>query len=216
MLPSELLDLFRVEMNDAKAPYLWSDDFVIGAIDDAHKQFARRTDGIPDSTTDAVIKLLVVPGTDVYALHPSIKKIRSARRADTGRPVEVLNQEDMAPRGLYFDGRFGPVRALVLGMDDNSVRTWPMPMETVDVLLSVFRLPLVTITDDEPFEIPEQHHRHLLLWVKHLAYSVQDAETFDKTKAMEFEQRFINYCDRAAAEQAKARHKTRVVAYGGI
>lgn len=216
MLPSELLDLFRVEMNDAKKPYLWSDEFVIGAIDDAHKQFARRTDGIPDSTTPEVTVLPVVPGTDILALHPTIKKIRSARRSDNGRPVDVINQEDMTPRGLYFDGRLGPVRALVLGMDDNQVRVWPMPDETVDVLLSVFRLPLATITDDEPFEIPEQHHRHLLLWAKHLAYSVQDAETFDKTKAAEFEQRFLNYCDRAAAEQAKARHKTRVVAYGGI
>mgnify|MGYP000060525561 CR=1 FL=1 len=34
MLPSDLLLLFREEMADKAKPYLWSDEFVIGAIDD--------------------------------------------------------------------------------------------------------------------------------------------------------------------------------------
>lgn len=222
MLPSELLGLFRIEMSDRAEPYLWSDEFVIGAIDDAQKQFARKTDGIPDSTTAAVVDLAVAQNpdtllyTDVLPLHESIMKIRSARRSDTGRAVDVLNEEDMAARGMYLDGTPGRLRALVVGMDEGKVRLWSFPNEDVTVKLSVFRLPLTTITDDEPLEIPAQHHRDLLLWVKHRAYSVQDAETFDKTKAEDFGLRFEQFCFRAKEEQRRAKHKPRTVAYGGI
>ena len=217
MLPSELLDLFRLEMADTKAPYLWSDDFIVGAIDDAQKQFARLTDGIPDSTTTAVVDLVIAPTyTDVLALHPSIIKIRSAYRVGEGTPVEVLNVEDMAQRGMRFDGRTGRVQALITGMDPDSVRLWPFPNWSDTVRLSVFRMPLTTITDDEPLEISPQHHLGLMKWLKHRAYSVHDAETYDKTKAADFEEQFYSYCARAKTEQARARHKPRSVAYGGI
>lgn len=216
MTSGELLDLFRVEMNDRTEPKLWSDEFIFGAIDDAQKQFTRLTDGIPDSTTPAVVELAVTTAGDTYALHPAILKIRSARRLDNGRPVAVVNEEDMPTRNMFFDGITGTLQALVTGMDENSVRVWPMPREAADVRLSVFRLPLVDITDDQAFEIGVQHHRHLLMWAKHLAYGVQDAETFDKTKSQEFKDRFEVYCFKAKQEQARARHKPRAVAYGGI
>lgn len=221
MLPSDLLIAFREEMADKVQPYLWSDDFVIGAIDDAQKQFARKTDGIPDSTTSAVVDLVVTPDgsglySDVVLLDPRVLKIRSARRGDNGREVEVLNEEDMPTRGMYFDSLLGRVRAMITGMDETSVRLWPFPNEDLTIKLSVFRLPLVTITDDEPLEIPSQHHRALLLWMKHRAYSVHDAETFDKTKAADFEAAFDAYCTTAKNEQRRLRHKPRTVAYGGI
>jgi hypothetical protein len=54
------------------------------------------------------------------------------------------------------------------------------------------------------------------MWVKALAYGKQDAETFDRTKQKEFEQKFFGYCDQVQAEQRRARHKPRAVAYGGI
>lgn len=215
--------LFRVEMNDVAEPYLWSDDFIYGAMDDAHKQFARKTDGIPDSSTAEVVEIPILADglTGLYAadfaLHPAILKIRSARRKDNGLPVGVVNLEDMAPNGMYFDGVPGRLKTIITGMDENKVRVWPAPDADVTVALSVFRLPLTAITEaDQDFEIAEQHHRHLLMWMKHLAYGVQDAETFDRTKSEEFKRRFEAYCFDAMKEQARARHKPRSVAYGGI
>jgi hypothetical protein len=217
MTPSELLAVFRDEMSDTKVPYLWSDDSVIGFLDDAQKQFTRLTDGIPDSTTTAVVDLIIAPTyTDVLSLHPSILKIRSAYRVGEGTSVEVVNLEDMEPRGMRFDGRVGRVRAIVTGMDPDKVRLWPFPNQNDTVRLSVFRRPLTTITDNEALEIPSDHHLGLLKWMKHRAYSVHDAETYDKTKAEDFEQEFYAYCTRAKVEQARARHKPRSVAYGGL
>lgn len=216
MTSGDLLDLFRDEMVDKATPYLWSDDLVFGYIDDACKRFCRLTDGIPDSTTAAVVNLTIVAGTDTYPLSPSILKVRTARRGDNGQEVQVINEEDMAPQGRYFDNRPGTPTALITGMDVDSVRVHPYPSEAVLMKLSVFRLPLVVITDDLPLEIPAQHQRALLLRTKALAYGKQDAETFDRTKSETFDDKFTAYCAAAKAEQARARHKPRTVAYGGI
>ena len=86
------------------------------------------------------------------------------------------------------------------------------------VNLAVFRLPLVAITDDgdQALEIDEQHHEHLLLWVKHRAYDKQDAETFDRRKSDDFAARFRTYCADVKKEQDRARRVVSAVAYGGI
>lgn len=216
MTSGELLKLFRSEMSDDVAPYLWSNSDVYGYIDDAQKMFCRKTDGIPDATTPAVIQVSVAPNTIWVDTHPSIRKYRAATRQDTGRPVEIINQEDMPGRGMFYDGKTGPVSAFVIGEEGDKARVYPKSSETMVIELLVFRLPLVSITEDQDFEISEPHHRHLLLWIKSLAYLKQDAETFNKSLGKEFEDKFYAYCDAATLEARKQKHKTRVVQYGGV
>ena len=118
---------------------------------------------------------------------------------------------------MRFDGTTGPVQAIIIGIEPHKIRVWPVPNETVTLQLLVFRLPLTDIDDDgQQLEIDPQHHEHLLLWCKHRAYSKQDAEAFDKTKAADFKAQFLDYCEQAKLEQRRLRHKTRVVAYGGL
>lgn len=216
MVAGELLALFRSEMGDIAAPYLWSDSEVYSYIDDAQKMFCRLTEGIADATTPAVTALSVVPGSGYLALHPSIKLIRSATRADNGRPVDVQNFENMERLGWRFDGRTGPVRGLIIGEQEDKVRPYPTPSETVQIKLMVFRLPLYTIEGDDDLEIPEPHHRHLLLWAKSLAYLKHDSEAFDKVRSEGHEVRFRAYCKDTLVEQRRKRHKSRAVAYGGL
>lgn len=218
MNTSDLYELFRSEMSDIAEPYLWSDESVFHYADEAQNTFCRKTDGIADASTPAVVQLQVEPGTEWLAAHPSILRIRTATRVDTGRPVEVLNYEELASRGWRFDGRTGRLCALIIGLENSRTRLYPVPNETVRVDLTVFRLPLRPITDmgDEPLEIPAQHHRSLLLWMKHLAYTKQDAETYDRMKAGEFEQQFLDYCESAKKEARRRDFKVREVVYGGI
>lgn len=214
---SGLVSLFRLEMDDLVDAYLWADAEILGYINDAQKMFCRKTDGISDASTPGVVDIKVTQGTDWVDMHPSILKIRALTRTDTGRPVEVINVEDMPGRGWFFDGRPGYVKALVTGAEAHRARVWPLSGEDVTLMLMVFRLPLTEIADfGQTLEIDEEHHRHLLLWCKHLAYSKQDSEAFDKTKAAEFEGRFAAYCEQVKAEERRKRHKTRVVRYGGI
>lgn len=213
-----LLIAFRSEMADKVEPYLWDDEDVFAYADDAQKAFCRKTDGIADSTTAAVVNLAVVPGTDWLALHPSILRVRTAARADTGRDLDIINREDMPLRRWFFDGVQNSIKALVVGMEAHKVRVYPKSNETVEVNLTVFRLPLVAInTDgDQALEVDEEHHPYLLLWMKHRAYMKQDAETFDRTKADEFERRFNTYCEQVKREERRKGFKVRSVAYGGI
>jgi hypothetical protein len=288
MNTTELLEQFREEMNDVATPYLWSDTLVYRYIGDAQKQFCRFTNGISDSRTPAVTQVTIQPGVEWYAAHSSILKVRFMTRCDTGRDVNAANFDQRAYSGIVFDGRTGPLKALVHGLEGHYLRAWPVPDTSTRVTgttvgvtplgassvtlistdgikvgqsisglgiapfttvlsvagavvvltlpttaeipdaaaltfdltvnLSVFRLPITAITDDgdQEFEIDEQHHEHLLLWVKHRAYSKQDAETFDRTKAKEFDDAFRGYCARAKSEQDRLRRVPTPVAYGGI
>lgn len=218
MNSTDILDTFREEMNDLEAPYLWSDALLYRYIDDAQKMFCRRTEGIEDMSTEAICRIEVVPGTDWYSLSPKILKVRMATDASTGREAPVVNMEKAGLEGIRFDGRGGPLTKLVAGLEKSKLRAWPLPNAAVSIDLAVFRLPLKDITDDgdQELEIDEQHHMALLLWVKHKAYGKEDAETFNRAKSDEYEQRFYAYCAQARVEQERARRNTGNVAYGGL
>lgn len=217
MTTEDLFDLFRSEMSDTVEPYLWSNNEVLSYIDDAQKMLCRLTEGIEDARTPDIVEIDVVPATEWYPLSPLVLKIRDAVRSDNGHSVTLINQERMRERCAYFDGRVGPLNMLVQGMDKHALRAWPVPNETVTVNLTVFRLPLLTVDDfDVELEVDEQHHRHLLLWMKSLAYDKQDAETIDRTKSREFDAKFRGYCDAARREQERVRWTNQPVAYGGL
>ena len=212
-----MLAVFRDEMMDQELPYLWSDTAIYRYIDDAQKMFCRLTEGIEDSRTTALTELSIVPGTVWYSTSPLVLKVRNAIRNDTGRHIPIIAVEKMQSEGVTFDGTVGPLKVLVSGFERDALRAWPIPSETVTVTLSVFRLPMVKIEEaDQDLEVDDQHEGGLMLWVKHRAYDKQDAETFNKSKSMEYEQRFRQYCAAARVEQERRRRPTSTVVYGGI
>ncbi len=214
MNSSSMLTAFRDEMADQELPYLWSDAAVYRYIDDAQKMFCRLTEGIEDARS---YSLDITPGESWYETSSLILKTRDATRSDNGRDVPIVNIETAQYSGVKFDGATGPLKVLVSGFERNALRAWPVPDETVTVTLSVFRLPLVRIEEaDQDLEVDDQHEAGLMLWVKHMAYDKQDAETFNKSKSMEYEQRFRQYCAAARVEQERRRRNTGTVIYGGI
>lgn len=211
MTNTELLAIFRTEVSDLEAPYLWSDVLVYGYIDEAQKQFCRDTYGIEDARTH---KVTVVAATEWYTLSPKVLKIRGAVDAATGAGVSLVAVENMADNGMRFDGRTGPLSALITGLEKGKVRAWPVPNAASTVQLHVFRLPEDMATGDE-FGIDDQHVRNLLYWVKYRAYSVQDSETYDKQSAARNKADHEAYCARAKDEQSRRMHTAGCVAYGG-
>lgn len=209
---TELLNLFRAEVRDQEAPYLFENEQVYAYINAAQLEFCRLTEGIEDGRS---FKLAVVPGQEWYPIDKRVLKLRKAYFTATGRPVEVVNQEKAEPLGIRFDGRSGPAKALVAGIQKGMLRAWPLPNEAAEIALDVFRLPK-PVGEGDQLEIDEQHHIYLLHWVKHLAYSVQDADTFDRRRAEEYEAKFRAYCARAREEQTRARRQVSTVMYGGL
>lgn len=216
MTSDELLAQFRVEVTDTVTPYLWSDSEFYGFLDAAQKEFCKQTDGIPDATSTFLVLPVAADSTSYLTLDPRILKIRSATRADTGRPVEVVNYEDLPRRGWYFDGRTGPLQALVVGEERHKCRPFPVTNESVSVKALVFRLPLEKIEGSgQDLEIDEDYHPGLLHWCKHRAYGKPDADTFNPKAAQSSRDDFAAFCSAAKVTEARKNHKPRTVAYGG-
>ena len=213
-----VVDRFRSDVDDLATPQLWADDDVFDYLDDAQKMFCRRAWGLGD-VSSPITKLAIPIGITRIALSDRVLKVRSAYRTSDGRPVEILNYEDLGRLGLRIDGHSGLIQYLIIGMEPHIAVPYPVPSAVDTVQLVIDRLPLTDITSvDAPqvMEIDSHHHRHLTLWMRHLAYSKQDSETSNQKKADKYEADFLAYCDMAKEEKARAMHKTRVVRYGGI
>lgn len=224
----ELIDRFRADIVDVAKPYLWSDEEVVNYADDAYRMFIRLTGGIADFTSD-LTKIQLVTGEDIVEPHESILRVMTATLASTGNEIEVLNATDLpmlfqsnvdygSLRTLSMKNLPGAVRWLIMGMERNKAKVVQIPIADDEINMFVYRLPKDHITDEkhELGDIAEEHHIHLLKGMKGLAYLKQDAETFDKTKAAESEAAFRAYCAQCKAEWERYKHKTRVVAYGGL
>lgn len=230
MNSSDLLNALRLELADVTEPTLWSDAEIYGYIDESQKQFCRMVGGIGDGSSPLtqlsiapVIQVAPAPpiaASEWVAISPLILKFRDAYRSADVRPVTIVNYEDMPAHGLRFNGRTAPhPDALVIGIEPGRARMYPAPnlLSTGVIQLIVDRLPLKSIDDsDQKLEIAEQHHINLLMWMKHRAFSKQDADTYDAKKSVDFGAAFREYCAEAKKEKERAMHKTRVVAYGGI
>jgi hypothetical protein len=127
----------------------------------------------------------------------------------------MIPVEKMAAQGLVFDGRLGPLRALITGLEKNVVRAYPKPNLASTVELRTFRLSDEIAAGDD-FELDDQHVLPLLRWVKHKAYGKQDSEVFDKGASDRFLGDWNAYCAAAKDEQSRAMHPAGAVVYGGI
>lgn len=226
MIAGDLYDLFRSDVVDTSLPYLWSDTEVYAYMDDAYKMFVRLFGGIADNTSE-ITQIPIVAGEAVAELDYRILKHRGVKLQSNNRPIDLINLQDepVMPASDYgaiwqagTDDKPGPVRFMVIGEQDDSCRWVQVPVENDTALLTIYRLPLVDITDaDSTFtDVRPQHHFHFLKWMRHLAYNKQDAETFNRAKSKENEDAFHAYCEQARREMERQKSKTRVVAYGGI
>ena len=221
-----LYDAFRSDVVDTARPYLWTEDEVWRYMNDAYFQFVRKTGGVADFTSDACV-VDIVPFEPTATLHKSVMRIMSATRRSDKQPLEIINGTDIGrmrssdygqTKQLVMDEKIGPVRYMVHGLQRGVVR-WVQVPEAADVVdLHIYRMPLVGITgaEQELTDVDEEHHVRLLDWMKHLAYKKQDAETFNPKASAANEESFLNYCAQVKAEWERYKHKTRVVAYGGL
>ncbi|OOV05767.1 hypothetical protein RF819_02745 [Rhodoferax fermentans] len=229
MLADDLLALFRSDVVDTAAPYLWSDTEVWGYMNDAYRMFVRRIGGIPD-TSSALTRLVLAPGQPTSAVSPLILRFRSAYLLSDGTELKIVNEAGLPTLTTSDYGQLntqrrsllqGKVTHMVTGMDRNAARglvRWVRIPDRADtVQLSVQRLPLDTVEPGFEFgEIGEEHHEHLMLWMKARAYGKQDAECFDRGRRDEYTQQFNAYCAQAKAEWNRYKSHSMSVAYGGL
>ena len=223
----ELLGAFRCDVVDDVEPYLWSTPEVYRYINDAYFMFVRLTGGIPDGSS-SVTTLVASTGVATTAIDKSIMRIRRARNVtDHNIPLKIINVQDEDGfvdddyglwRALNQEDTPGAVRYMVIGEEEDYVRWVKIPDQDITVQLVVERLPLIPITRERQLfsGVREEHHYHLLKWVRHLAYRKQDADSFNLVKSDEERNDFIAYCEMAKKEKGIRKHKVRTTSYGGI
>lgn len=226
MNSTDLHDAFRSDVVDEVGPFLWTGEEVYRYMGDAYGMFVRLTGGVADFLS-AATAVPIVAGQPIADLHPSVMRVMAATRRSDTKPIDIINPTDVGKmrasdygqtKSIVMDTRSGPVRYMVLGLQRNKVR-WVQVPEVDDVAdLQIYRMPLVPVTgaDQELVDVAEEHHIHLLDWMKHLAYKKQDADTFDPQASAKGKADFEAYCAFVKAEWERYKHKARVVSYGGI
>jgi hypothetical protein len=180
---------------------------------------------------NAITQVAIVAGNSVGVFDKRIMRIMKAYRATDQSEIDIKAQGDMTfsrdndygmVRPVYMDRTLGQVRYMIIGSERGKCRWVQVPLINDTAQLYVFRKSLVNIDPTAPdlaFEfdgVDEEHHTHLVLWMRRCAHLKQDAETFDKGKSAEFGQLFDDYCRLAKAEMDRERAKPRAVAYGGV
>jgi len=232
MTSDDLYDLFRSDVVDAVAPYLWSDTEVWAYMNDAYRMFVRRIGGIPD-TSSSLTRVAQVAGVATSAVSPLILRFRNAYLTSDGTDLKIVNETELPKLTSTDYGRVGAperdrlqgkVTHMVTGIDRNAVRglvRWVrIPQADDTVQLSVMRLPLSTVESgfdfDTDSEVGTEHVEHLMLWMKARAYGKQDAECFDRGRRDEYSSAFEAYCRQAKAEWNRYKSHSMSVAYGGL
>lgn len=225
MKARELVDLFRDDVTDTLQPYLWSEQEVYEYLNDAYFMMVRQMGGIIDATS-SVTQIPIVATEQDAQIDRRILRIRQATLASNNRDIRIINAQDV---GHLVDEDYGvlrrinnidtpgEVRYMITGLEEGLVRWVKVPEVDDTAQLLVERLPLERIEQgsDEFTGLGEEHHYHLLKWVRHLAFRKPDVETFNGERANEEKEAFLDYCRLANEEKNRRRHKVRVVRYGG-
>jgi hypothetical protein len=192
----DLMNLFRREVDDTVAPYLWSDLEVIDFANDAQNEACRRARLIVDSTTPDICQLSVPRANEgLVLLDERVLFVRHASLAGR-RALQRVTIDDLEKK--HWNWREYPASipvAFVTDYDTGKLLLWPKPDTDVVLNLTVVRLPRAEMNDgqDRP-EIAPRLHRSLRYWMMFRAYSKQDSQANDPKKAADslalFEQEF--------------------------
>lgn len=187
MTLAELIAQFRTDADDTVAPFFWSDESIAGWLNEAQEEACIRAKLIFDGSTPAVCAIAVVAGTSVYPLHPAVLDISYATLIDQTEVVELGRTDRIEQSRLNPHWRVDVCRPTALIQYDTTIELNAKPPVAYALRLEVNRLPLEAmkvagLTTEKP-EIAAVHHRHLVLWALHRAFSKPDAETIDPTRA---------------------------------
>lgn len=229
MTINELIELFRSQVGDESTPYLFSDIEVLRWVIDAQDMFVRGTGGIADYSTRDLTDVVLTPNEPFTAFSPYILRIRSGQLITAQTKVTFIQEADLDTinrdwnYGIQFpslldDTDTEVVDYGILELTDKQIRWYKVPVTADICRMHIYRLPYPRIKDENDcLEIDEHHHLHLIMWMKHLAYSKEDAETYDASLAEKNKIMFDQYVeDKSSKELSRQRHKPKTVRYGGI
>lgn len=208
---SDLIKAFREDEHDAVAPYFWSDSQLVRFANGALTAFAEKTKSIIDDGFELEFGL----GDDVIDYPEAIIDVLDAEIAVGAKtwPVDVRSPGEIRRSLMPKSGRVAVVLA------DSAVgklRLVPAPIAAGVLTLQAVRRSLKEV--GKASKIPDVnpvHREYLLLFIKHRAYNVADAETFNAAKAAGYLIEFDRECQRIYEDALRRRGGARSIKYGG-
>lgn len=190
MTLKELIAAFRVRAGDNVAPYQFSDEEIAVFLNRADAEAAERALLIHDETTAAVCSLTLAINVATVSLHASILKVERATLSDGVTKLTVTSREQIDREWPDWETATGTPQYLIEKGDGTAIIV-PKPVAADTASLAVKRLPMTDMAaDTDTPEIPVRWHYKMLDWALHMAYSMPDADTFDKQKADKHESAF--------------------------
>lgn len=185
----DLIKAFREDERDNVAPFMWSDAQLERFANEALIEFAEQTKSIYDDETEAAV-IDYRAGEQDLDLHPAVIDVIEAYAGDFALRITApgVVRRSALPSG-------GRPELLVLNLGSDRMRMYPAPATAGTLELLVVRKPLVEVRKSDSIpDVPADERRHLLLFIKHRAYNVADADIFDATRAAQFLAEFERAC----------------------
>jgi hypothetical protein len=209
-LPGDVVDAGDGWQND-DAGLLWTNEEIAGFANEAVVELARRKP-IRDSATSAVARIAV---TADQATYPYSDKILSIRRAKLGDRVLTKTTHPRIDSRLM--GWVAADTESLLYIEDTDERTltiWGTPTEDATLELIVDRLPLEPMRwarrNSDTAEVRDEYHYALIDFMCHRGYLMNDSETKDKKKSLDFLELFTsNIGSRPSAHMEQLRRRER-------
>lgn len=215
-----LIAASRIRLDDATAPFLWSDDEIALYLSEAEREAATRALLIEDRETPAYCTVAVRAGVSRYKLHRNVLKIERAKLDAQKAPLSKVTRKRLDETLLDWDKDSGAPERFI--DDEQYIVLHPTPVATDTLRLTVRRLPKQDFTAKDKSAEPEIHERHhfgLIDWVARCAYLKPDTDTYnpDRSKAHEaaFERAFGARED-ADVQRKKRERRVPIVRYGGL
>ena len=192
----QLIAQFRIDADDLVQPYLWPDEWVAPWLTEAVNEAAVRGRLIYEAADPAICEIAVTAGAATYPLHASLYELASLRfkvaGSDRSEPVHIKAREELDRIRPGWRDETGTPRHAV--QDDTRITLVPRPELAGTLHIEGYRVPLKALENDtDKPEIHEAHHRHLVHWALHRAFTKPDSETIDPTRAATAEAAFTRY-----------------------
>lgn len=187
MTLAEMIALYRAHAHDDAEPYLCSDELLAIYATEAQDEACRRGDLLRDSTS-SLTRIAFTAGAESVPLDNRV--VRILRAQVDGHPACSIAAEDMdaSHPGWQSGGLRAQPTMLITGMSSGSLFLWPVPDQAGEIRLTVQRLPLkplrVELADKASPEIRPELHRGLVEWMLFRAYSREDTDLYNDTKAV--------------------------------
>lgn len=192
----QLIAQFRIDAEDLVQPYLWLDEWVASWLTEAVSEAAVRGRLLYEASNPAVCQIAVAASAATHELHKSLFELVHLRFQATGAAassvLSIKAREELDRIRPGWRDETGTPRHAI--QDDTRITLVPRPEVAGTLHVEGYRVPLKPLANDtDKPEIHEAHHRHLVHWALHRAFSIPDTEAFDAARADRAEAAFTRY-----------------------